>query len=139
MSISVSRMKNKEKRDKVLAKCNGMCAYCGIDLINIRWHMDHVKPVRRKADIRHGIYVCSNEYHNPENDHIDNMLPSCPSCNIAKSSLCLEDFRSIIEDKLTQLLREANYKTAFRYGLIEEKPKKIIFYFETIGHTIEEG
>ena len=125
----------KADRQKVLEKCNGKCAYCGVDL-NGKFHVDHLEPVRRISKWENGKFVPTGKMENPERDHIDNMLPSCASCNVVKGMMCLDDFRMTIRQKTEQLLRESNYRVALRYGLIEVKPKKIVFYFETLKEKL---
>lgn len=124
----------KIQRALILAKTNGRCAYCGIPLEGVRWHADHFKPVKRELAWKSGIGITTtSKFENPENHTIDNMLASCPSCNIAKSSLHIEAFREIIEDKLNMLASIPNYQIAKRYGLLKEEPHKITFYFEELG------
>ncbi len=121
----------KQERDIVKNKCNGRCAYCGEEL-GSKFHIDHLIPVKRIHTWQNGKFKYTGKMESPEFDTIANMLPSCSSCNIQKSSMELEHFRNIIKDKLKQLEREANYRIAKRYGMIIEKPKEIVFYFETI-------
>jgi len=68
----------------------------------------------------------------PENHNIENMMASCPQCNILKSCQSVEMFRDAVADRITQLERIPAYRTAIRYGLITEVKKPIIFYFEEI-------
>lgn len=121
---------NKQLREKVFMKYNGNCAYCGEALK--KFHVDHLLPVRRISKWEDGKFKATGKMENPEFDTFDNMMPSCASCNISKSSMSLEHFREVVEDKLRQLERESNYRMAKRYGMITENPKKIIFYFENI-------
>lgn len=53
---------------EVLAKCNGHCHYCGIDLGSGPWNIDHVIP-RSKGGT----------------NHMENLVASCIPCNRAKS------------------------------------------------------
>ena len=70
----------------------------------------------------------------PERMHIDNQMPSCPSCNINKHSMSLEEFRNLITGFIKSLNRDSvQYKVAKRYGLISETVKPIVFYFETFN------
>lgn len=111
----------------VFEKYNGKCAYCGCELPKI-WHIDHLLPVVRSP--RTGI----KEF--PERDKIENLMPSCPSCNINKHSDSLERFRDLIKG-FTKSLNEysTQYKIAKRYGLVSENEIDVKFYFETIGST----
>ncbi len=111
----MSRKKiSKELRQKLKEKYNCNCGYCETPLKD-RFHIDHIKP-----------------YHNDGECEENNLIAVCISCNLQKGGMPLEDFRDFIEDKLNQLKLVANYEIAKRYGLLEEKPKKIKFYFERI-------
>ena len=64
---------------------------------------------------------------------IENLMPSCRSCNNYKSSLTLEKFRQAIE-RWPEVLQRDNvtYRNAVRFGMIEPKPHKVMFYFELL-------
>ena len=69
----------------------------------------------------------------PERLHIDNQMPACPSCNLNKHSMSLENFREFILHFMVSLNRDSViYKVAKRYGLIKETIKPIVFYFEKV-------
>lgn len=69
----------------------------------------------------------------PERDNIDNLMPSCASCNINKHSESLESFRSMIKAYMKHLNDiNTQYKIAKRYGLVTENDIEIVFYFETL-------
>ena len=126
---------NKKIRKAVYDKTGGKCAYCGVNL-PIRWHCDHIKPVHRnhRWDHEKRKYVYTGEMGRRENDIIENLLPSCPSCNIFKTSFPLEVFRTEIKKQVERLNQYSNqYRIAKRFGLIEETKKQIVFYFERIG------
>lgn len=114
-------MSKKKDREIVFNKYGGKCAYCG-DLLKKGWHVDELLPVRRNQD-----GTCEH----PERFNIDNQMPSCPSCNINKHSMSLEEFRALILGFMKHL-NEVNtqYKIAKRYGLFSESIKPIVFYFE---------
>lgn len=151
----------KSDREIVFNKYGGKCAYCG-DPLQKAWHVDHAEPIQRKQKLVGGGYfhadtgkeltnenivqamkddkaeyrrnkLVSDGCHKPENDKIENMMPACPSCNINKHSMNIEEFRAFIQ-RFTQSLNKTSviYKIARRYGLIQETEKKVIFYFETI-------
>jgi len=105
---------SKEEREKIKMKYHGKCGYCGYPL-NQRFHIDHILPFRSGGE-------CVNE----------NLLAVCTSCNLQKGGRRLEDFREFIEDKIRQLNRVANFQVAKRFDLVQEKPKRIVFYYETI-------
>jgi len=114
----------KSERQLIFQKYNGKCAYCGCELTK-GWHVDHFEPIVRDW-INGG---CER----PENECIENYMPSCASCNIMKSSEPLEAFRNKIFNFVNSLnLYSTQYKFAKRYGQIEETLKPIVFYFETV-------
>jgi len=104
-------------RVKVLAKTNGRCAYCGCELNN-KFQVDHIVPQIRKGENIH---------------HIDNLLPSCASCNNYKSTFSVEQFRKELGE-LVRRLNETNtiYRIAKRFNHVQEFVKPITFYFETL-------
>ena len=105
---------SKEVRRKVHEKCNGHCAYCGQKITMSQMQIDHVHSLRKGG---------SNE--------MDNLLPSCRSCNFMKSTSTLEDFRKHIQ-RLPDILRRdsVTYKNAERFRIVEVSDKPIKFYFE---------
>lgn len=156
---------NKKQRELIFNKFGGKCAYCGVELVK-GWHVDELLPCRRKYKIVQahylndkGEFIKMNElpdncdyqklkwvdtkdnvfdgYEHPERLHIDNQMPSCPSCNINKHSMSLEDFRNLISGFMKHL-NEINtqYKIAKRYGLVEENIKPVKFYFEKVMEII---
>lgn len=67
----------------VLEKSDGVCWYCGIDLSDSRWIIEHIHPVSKGGSYQ-----------------IDNLVPSCRSCNSIKSNHDLETFKTLIQKKL---------------------------------------
>lgn len=129
---------SKLQREFVKAKFHGRCAYCGVELSQ-RWNADHFKPIHRvsefvttKTDSGYsGKWLATGEMQFPENDTIDNLFPSCLSCNNLKGNSTVEDFRKSIANKLQQLQRDSTaYRHALRFGLITENPTEVEFYFE---------
>lgn len=117
---------SKKVRQEVYNKTNGHCAYCGCELPK-RWQVDHVVPVERQ----------NGKYTGRGTDDIDNLLPSCPSCNNYKSCLDLEDFRDQVEHTYyTVLTGTKTILIAERYGIVERHKKEIEFYFEKIGLVV---
>lgn len=129
----------KADRQKVFEKYGGRCAYCGCELTK-GWHTDHLEPCRRlwKWEWENGMRIRKDAgFSNPSANHIDNYMPSCPSCNINKHSDTLEQFRDNIAKYLQSLnLRFVQYKMAKKYGLVEETNKPVIFYFETLNSQL---
>ena len=121
-----------EEREKIFNKYNGKCAYCGCKLEK-GWHVDELQPVRRnyKWNKDKTRYIYDGTCMNPQNLNINNQMPACPSCNINKHSMSLEDFREFIKHFIISLNRDSTqYKVAKRYGLVSENEISIVFYFE---------
>lgn len=133
-----------KKREALRAKFGGRCAYCGHEL-NPRWQADHVEPVNRKHDwVRQpngsSKAVYSGEMWNPENDREDNLVPACSACNNDKFNLSLEEWRNRLADLIGVCQRNHSaYRHAMRFGLVQETPKPIVFYFESLAETGGEG
>lgn len=121
----------KAQRATVREKFGGRCAYCGQPL-GERWHADHLEAVQRKLEhVRGKGFVTTGEFHRPENDHIANRMPACAPCNIDKHAMSLENWREKLANTLGVLRRnDPTYRHALRFGMIEEKPAPIVFYFE---------
>lgn len=110
---------SKELRLKVFKKFNGRCAYCGCK-ISGRFHIDHISPILRKTD-----------QYNPSLNKIDNLYPSCVTCNCSKGTLSIEEFRRKLKSKLTTIEKEsATFSLLKKYGLIKVVQKDVVFYFE---------
>lgn len=115
----------KKDRTLIFNKYGGKCAYCGCELKK-GWHVDHIEPIVRNW--------WDGTCQKPENENIENYNPSCPSCNIQKSSLSLEQFRNNIKNFVISLNKYSTiYKFAKRYGLVAEKDIEVEFYFEKIN------
>lgn len=110
--MSVRQAIPKSIRNAVKAKFDGRCAYCGQSAN--RLVIDHLVAVVRGG---------TNE--------IDNLMPSCFSCNNFKMSFSLEQFREELRLQVHRARAHSlNFRLAERFGLIEVKEKPIKFYFE---------
>lgn len=119
---------NKIQRVELHGKYNGLCAYCGDELIK-GWHADHIEPIRRNGD-----GTCLN----PERELFENYNPACASCNILKSSYSIDEFRRIIGQFISSLNKyNTQYKFAKRYGLVDETEKEVVFHFELFNNKTE--
>jgi 5-methylcytosine-specific restriction endonuclease McrA len=122
-------VKKKINREEIYNKCNGHCAYCGVEITIKQMQVDHIEPhwhtltetQAQKSKIKKGSH------------EIENLNPSCSRCNKWKSTYSLESFRNVIETSLVRLERDTpNFRLARDYGLLTETPKRIKFYFEII-------
>lgn len=119
MTNTPGKQMNK-KRQTIYDKSGGLCWYCGCQLEK-GWHADHFYPVVR----------VSGKMLYPELDSIENKVPSCGSCNMMKSSMNIEGFRSTITSFIESLnLYSTQYKFTKRYGLVKETKKTVEFWFE---------
>ena len=117
----------KINRDKVYEKCNGHCGYCGCEITLKQMQVDHIVPIFRgwtDEEIERSKLTRGT-------DDLDNLLPTCARCNKWKSTHSVNQFRKEIELQLERLRRDSpGYRISLDYGLIEEKIKKVVFYFE---------
>ena len=121
----------KSQRGELRMKFGGRCAYCGCEL-GERFHADHFEAVERKLKYVSGKgAVATGEVYKPENDRIDNFMPSCAPCNISKHCMTLEGWRAWLEGHVRSLNAHHNiYRLAKAYGLVAETGNPVIFYFE---------
>ncbi len=131
-----------KKRQEIWNKSGGKCWYCGCVLAD-KWHADHFEPLGRLPnaisynyeDTEYALIRTKVETKrvplNPERDHIDNLVPACPSCNLMKGMSSVEGFREIIYRFIESLNSYSNqYKFAKKYGLIVESQEPVVFWFE---------
>jgi len=117
MSKEISNL----KRLQVYYKTGGKCAYCGINL-----SMD--VPVN--SDNYFGIDHVSSY---PRNNHINNLVPCCRSCNSSKGRKSFNDFkihRSLKQNNLNFSIEQYEYlKDNYYLDLLEGK-EMYVFYYE---------
>jgi len=124
-----------KEREIIFNKYAGACAYCGTELQK-GWQADHLIPKRNfYAYVKSQYQIPDLVKHLTPVDveHIDNKMPACASCNNYKSSHTLEGFRreiGLIVGRLNQF--QPTYRLVKRFGLLEEKPIDVKFYFETL-------
>ena len=116
------RKLTKAERQTVYDKCAGHCAYCGCEITIGQMQVDHVIPME---------FYDAYKTKGKDIDTLDNMLPACRSCNNYKHTLSIELFRQCIEHWPDALKGEScTYRNAIRFGMVEPKPHKVVFYFE---------
>jgi 5-methylcytosine-specific restriction endonuclease McrA len=121
----------KQQRETLRMKFGGRCAYCGEEL-GQRWHADHVEAVVRSLAYVPGKgVIATGGFDKPENDCIENLMPSCPPCNIDKHSWPLEAWRQKLSNAPGVLARnQPTYRHAMRFGLVAETGAQVVFHFE---------
>lgn len=113
---------SKAQRSELRMKYDGLCAYCGGPLPE-RWHADH----------HHAVVRLGSVIERPHHDIIDNLMPSCPPCNISKSRLSIEQWRDWLAGHLRSLNEHHSiYRLMKAYGLVVETGKPIVFHFERL-------
>ncbi|MBC8994957.1 HNH endonuclease [Pseudomonas sp. N40(2020)] len=82
MSMNLMVKTRVGKREQVLAKTDGRCAYCGTTLSLENFAIDHVRARRNGGSNR----IC-------------NLMPACHPCNLAKGPKDLEHYRMYLSAK----------------------------------------
>ena len=75
--------------------------------------MDHLVPIRKGGE-----------------DMLYNMYPSCRSCNQAKSTLDIEQFREFVQTAYQRAKQKPFFRIADAVGRANESDKPVRFYFE---------
>lgn len=108
---------NKKTREKVYAKYDGHCAYCGREIAYKDMQVDHFYP--------------QSNFSTENPNRIENLMPACRMCNHYKRAHSLETFRRYIEEIPCKLRYNYIYKIGIVYGNVAEDVKPIRFYFES--------
>ena len=108
-------------RQRVYNKYQGRCAYCGKVIEYKDMQVDHVIPRRRYGD-----------------NSLDNLYPSCRSCNHYKRARSLADFRRLMLTLHRRIGDIYLCRVAEDYGIICIHPWGGKFYFETLERYREE-
>lgn len=123
----MSKQISKEKRIIVYNKYNGCCAYCGVTIYIDKFHIDHIEAKFRGSTQKELDYYKRTK----GDDSLDNLNPSCGSCNSSKSTFTIEQWRNEIQLKQARIKRDSStFRILERFGLIEVKNIPVIFYFE---------
>lgn len=111
------RLSSKERKH-LYDKCRGHCAYCGIEIAFRGMQADHMQPL-----------------HLGGTDTLENMLPSCRSCNHYKATFTVDKFREHLQGIPARIRRDdIAYQVGERFGIVGETGKKVRFYFEEGSH-----
>lgn len=124
---------NKSQREILRLKFNGRCAYCGCDLPK-NWHADHFEPVIR---FEASYFSEKSGQMRPENNRFENLMPSCPNCNIAKSSMPIEMWRDMLGRNIKAMMASSKFKLLEKHGLVTATPKPIVFYYEIYNQEFD--
>jgi len=116
---------NKKVREKVYNKYNCKCAYCGIDLKEMKdMQVDHIIAKRNLSEH----YLLNGK----DIDDVSNLNPSCRSCNKFKDTFSIESFRRNIKSQISKFRNyHPTFNLAERYGLFTcNEETNVEFYFE---------
>lgn len=118
----------KKLREQVYQKYNGHCAYCGCELEMKDMQVDHIFSVARSKWTKENIDL----------NNINNLMPSCRSCNYYKDTCSIEGFRKKLKTLMERVKKPFIYRLADKYNMVEEKKWDGKFYFEkAYGETRE--
>ncbi|WP_204162469.1 HNH endonuclease [Erwinia amylovora] len=85
------------------------CGFCGAELPLRGWHAE----------------LIGTEYVE------GGLIPVCRECRVIKGSACVTGFRSILSEQVQRAHRQSvNFRTALRFGLVEEVDMPVVFWFE---------
>lgn len=102
-------------RTKVYQKYSGHCAYCGKKIEITEMQVDHMKSKK------HG-----------GNDNIENLNPSCRSCNHYKRSFDVENYRKYLLTLDERIKKNYINRVAINYGVVSITKFDGKFYFEKV-------
>ena len=134
-------MTKKQQRQKVFEKFDGHCAYCGNPLAD-KFHVDHLIPVQRIFKWENGNHIATNKMKNPELDCFENMMPSCPPCNL-RYGLFIENPIEIVFNferlKIEEFIKFNSYSFSINDILEEyEKYKDFTYVSHSFKKVFEE-
>lgn len=119
---------SKKLREQVYQKYNGHCAYCGCELKIKDMQVDHVLSVARAKWIKDELDL----------NNIDNLMPSCRSCNYYKDTCSIETFRKNLSTLMERVRKQYIFRLAEKYGMVQEMNWDGKFYFEKVNDETKE-
>ena len=119
---------SKKLREQVYQKYNGHCAYCGCELEIKDMQVYHVLSVARAKWIKDELDL----------NNIDNLMPSCRSCNYYKDTCSIETFRKNLSTLMERVRKQYIFRLAEKYGMVQEMNWDGKFYFEKVNDIWKE-
>ena len=116
---------SKDKRQAVLEKSQGRCAYCNAPLTLETLTVDHIRP--KSSFVNEG-----------EADSLDNLCACCKTCNTAKAAMSVKKFKAFVNSRNNELLKlEADRRRAIAQAeqLSQEIESKKFDYIHHLRKT----
>lgn len=108
---------SRSKRNKVFAKTDGHCAYCGDDLNQFRgWAIDHAIPQAQGGS-----------------DDLSNLFPSCRSCNSSKKDRTVREYAEVCRVRRRKMLND--FMCHMSYG---PQMRWDVGYKQEMDHVLDE-
>lgn len=115
---------SKSERLIVYDKYNNHCGYCGVKFDSMKdMQVDHMKPKWQLGEVKS--LADYNYIHS-----MDNLMPSCRTCNHYKRGCNLEGFRKKMKTLHERVCSHYIGKVALKYGIVTLNPFDGVFYFE---------
>ena len=90
--------------------------------------VDHVLSVARAKWIKDELDL----------NNIDNLMPSCRSCNYYKDTCSIETFRKNLSTLMERVRKQYIFRLAEKYGMVQEMNWDGKFYFEKVNDETKE-
>tara|TARA_R110000803_G_scaffold164183_1_gene227911 strand:- start:142 stop:537 length:396 start_codon:yes stop_codon:yes gene_type:complete len=120
---------SKKRREIIHKMYGGRCAYCGCVVKYEKMHVDHVIPLYRgwsQLELDHYEIIKGT-------NKIENLNPSCPSCNISKGTFTIDKWRVELFKKVNRVRRDStNFRILESFGIVKITNKQIVFHFEKV-------
>lgn len=114
-----------KEREQIFLFTDSHCGYCGEKFESIKeMQVDHILPV-----VQQNLVDDIND--------IQNLMPSCRSCNHYKRTFGLEGFRERMLTLHTRVCSHYIGKVALKYRIVELKPFNGAFFFEKIKYKCD--
>jgi 5-methylcytosine-specific restriction endonuclease McrA len=112
-------------RKSIYDKYSGHCAYCGTKMDFKDMQVDHYHPKHKKC------YFDDNDNQWKDVNNINNLMPSCRTCNHYKRGDLPENFKQLMMTLHERIEKIYIVRVAIKHGILSMKQFDGKFYFET--------